>query len=117
MLKDINLSIELSPEALLNQLGYSNTPKTVEQMRKIIKNTKNFHKFSGHLLALHDNLAPLKGFVAMSNSYDNLKVKCSSDISKDIEEEFREKVEKWAKKYKVEIKKVENKPTYYILGS
>jgi len=111
------LSMELTPEALLNQLGYSNTPKTLEQMRRIIKNTKNFHKFSGHLLALHDNLAPLKGFIAMSNSQDNLKVKCSSDISKDIEEEFREKVEKWAKKYKVEIKKVENRPTYYIIGS
>ena len=111
------MSMELTPEALLNQLGYSNTPKTLEQMRRIIKNTKNFHKFSGHLLALHDNLAPLKGFIAMSNSQDNLKVKCSSDISKDIEEEFREKVEKWAKKYKVEIKKVENRPTYYIIGS
>ncbi len=107
------MSIELSPEALLNQLGYSNTPKTVEQMRRIIKNTKNFHKFSGHLWAPPDNLAPLKGFIAMSNSKDNLKIKSSSDISKDIEEEFREKVEKWAKKYKVEIKPLENKPTYY----
>jgi len=117
MLKDINLSIELSPEALLNQLGYPNTPKTVEQMRRIIKNTKNFHKFSSHILTLHDNLAPLKGFIAMSNSQDNLKIKSSGDVSKDIEEEFREKVERWAQKYKIKIQKVKDKPTYYILGS
>ena len=77
---------------------------------------KQIDKFSNHILALHDNLAHLKGFVAMSNSQNNLKIKGSKDISEEILDEFKEKVENWAKKYKVKIKKVSNKPTYYILG-
>jgi len=110
------MNINLTPEVLLSQLGYSKTKHSLEQMEKIIKNTTNFDKFSNHILALHDNLAHLKGFVAMSNSQNNLKIKGSKDISEEILDEFKEKVENWAKKYKVKIKKVSNKPTYYILG-
>jgi len=110
------LSIELSPEALLNQLGYPDTPKTVEQMRRVIDNTANFYKFSRHLLSLHDSLAPLKGYISISNSKDNLKIKCSGNVSEDIEEEFKNRVEKWAQRYKVDIKRLEDKLTYYIIG-
>jgi len=110
------MNIDLTPEVLLSQLGYSKTEHSIEQMKNIIENTKNFEKFSNHILSLHDNLAHLKGFVAMSNSQNNLKIKGSQDISDEISEEFTEKVENWAKKYKVKIQKVSNKPTYYILG-
>ncbi len=110
------MKIDLTPEVLLSQLGYSKTEYSIKQMEKIIKNTSNFEKFSRHILALHDNLAPIKGFVAMSNSQDNFKIKASQDVSPEISDEFRKRVEKWAKKYKVKIKKVSNKPTYYILG-
>jgi predicted nucleic acid-binding Zn ribbon protein len=110
------MNINLTPEALLLQLGYSKTEHSLQQMERIINNTNNFEKFSSHILSLHDNLAPIKGFVAMSNSCDNLKIKGSQDISEEISKEFQEKVEKWAKKYKVQIKKLADKPTYYILG-
>ncbi|NOZ90353.1 MAG: hypothetical protein GXO60_03600 [Epsilonproteobacteria bacterium] len=110
------MNIDLTPEVLLSQLGYSKTENSLKQMENIINNTENFEKFSNHILSLHDNLAPLKGFVAMSNSQDNLKIKGSQDISEEITEEFQEKVENWAKKYKVRVQKVSNKPTYYILG-
>ncbi len=110
------MNIDLTPEALLSQLGYSKTKYSIKQMEKIIRNTNNFKKFSRHILSLHDNLAPIKGFIAMSNSQDNLKIKVSQDISQEISDEFNKKVEKWAEKYKVKIKKVSNKPTYYILG-
>ncbi|HHH20208.1 MAG TPA: hypothetical protein ENK86_06845 [Campylobacterales bacterium] len=110
------MSIELSPEALLSQLGYSKTEQTLEQMNSIINNTNKFENFSKHLLALHDHLAHVKGYVAMSNSQNNLKIKGSEELSKEVEQEFIETVENWANKYKVKIEKVHNKPTYYILG-
>jgi gas vesicle protein len=110
------MNINLTPEALLSQLGYSKTKHSLKQMEKIIKNTNQFEKFSNHILSLHDNLAPIKGFVAMSNSQDNLKIKGSSDTSDEVSKAFMEKVEKWATKYKIKIQKVSNKPTYYIIG-
>ncbi len=110
------MNIDLTPEALLLQLGYSKTEHSIQQMEKIINNTNKFEKFSNHILSLHDNLAPIKGFVAMSNSQDSFKIKGSQDTSNEVSKEFQEKVEKWATKYKVQIKKVSNKPTYYILG-
>jgi len=110
------MQIDLSAEALLSQLGYSKTENSLKQMEQIIDNTKRFNKFSKHLLSLHDNLAHTKGFIAMSNSQKNLKIKGSEDLSSEISNEFTKIVEDWADKYKVEIEKVENKPTYYIIG-
>ena len=110
------MHIELSPKALLSQLGYSNTESSMNQMEKTIKNTKGFEEFSKHILALHDELAHLKGFIALSNSQNVFKIKCSEDVSKETHKEFSTLVEHWAKKYKVNIEKITNKPTYYILG-
>jgi len=110
------MHIDLSAEALLSQLGYSKTEHSIEQMEKIINNTNKFEKFSNHILSLNDSLARVKGFVAMSNSQNNLKIKGSKDTSQEIEKEFTDTVEDWSKKYKVEIEKVQNKPTYYIIG-
>ena len=110
------MKINLTPEALLSQLGYSKTEHSIEQMEKTITNTNGFENFSKHILALHDQLAHIKGFVALSNSQDVFKVKCSEDVSKEIQTEFSTLVNHWADKYKVEITKVANKPTYYIIG-
>ena len=110
------MNIDLTPEALLSQLGYSKTEHTLEQMKKTITNTNGFENFSKHILALHDQLAHIKGFVALSNSKDVFKIKCSEDVSEEIIKEFSTLVEHWADKYKVEIQKVAKKPTYYIIG-
>ena len=110
------MHLELTPEALLTQLGYTKTDKSVEQIKKTIANTKGFKNFSKHLLALHDELAHLKGFIALSNSKDVFKIKGSENTSKEIQKEFSELVNHWATKYKIETEKVANKPTYYILG-
>jgi len=110
------MQIDLSAEALLSQLGYSKTESSLEQMEKIIDNTSEFDKFSKHLLSLNDHLAPIKGFVGMSSTQDNLKIKGSDCISKEVCEQFRDTVEDWADKYKVDIEKVKDKPTYYIIG-
>ena len=108
--------LELTPEALLTQLGYATSDKSVEQIKKIIANTKGFENFSKHILALHDELAHLKGIVALSNSKDVFKIKGSENTSKEIQDAFSELVNHWATKYKIETQKVANKPTYYILG-
>ena len=110
------MQINLSAEALLSQLGYSTTESSLGQMNKTINNTTGFNKFSKHLLALHDELEHIKGFVALSNSKNVFKIKCSDAVSDEIKDEFTTLVEDWATKYKVQIEKVANKSTYYILG-
>ena len=110
------MQIDLSAEALLSQLGYSKTENSLEQMEKIIDNTSEFDRFSKHLLSLNDNLASIKGFVGMSNTQDSLKIKGSDCTAVEISDKFEETVESWANKYKVELAKVDNKPTYYIIG-
>lgn len=110
------MDINLTPEALLSQLGYSKTTHSIKQMENIINNTNGFDNFSKHILALHDQLAHLKGFVALSNSKDVFKIKRSEEVSKEIQDEFSNLVENWSSKYKVAIEKVQNKPTYYIIG-
>ena len=110
------MHLELTPEALLTQLGYTKTDKSIEQIKKTIANTKGFKNFSKHILALHDELAHLNGVVALSNSKDVFKIKGSENTSKEIQKEFSELVNHWATKYKIETEKVANKPTYYILG-
>lgn len=110
------MQINLTPEAFLSQLGYSKTEQSLEQIRKIIQNTKGFERFSKHILALHDQLARIKGFVALSNSHDVFKIKGSEDVSREIQEEFTNLINNWSTKYKVELQKVANKSTYYIIG-
>ena len=110
------MHIDLTPEAILAQLGYPQNNHTLEQINKIISNTKKFEHFSKHLLSLQDALAVEKGYIAMSNSENYLKIKCDEDSNADNLSAFAELVDHWSKKYKISLKKVENKPTYYILG-
>jgi hypothetical protein len=109
------MSIEITPENLLIQLEYPVKDATLAQLERIIQNTPGFDKFAKHLISLNDEVKRYSGIVAMSNSKDYLKVKCDSDKSEEIEA-FTDIVNKWSQKYKVEIQKVENKNTYYILG-
>ena len=110
------MQIDLSPEALLTQLGCGTSTQAIEQIKKAIDNTQGFENFSKHILSLHDELAHIKGVVALSNSKDVFKIKGSVDTSKEIQKEFTELIQHWSKKYKIELEQVENKPTYYILG-
>jgi hypothetical protein len=109
------MSIELTPENLLIQLGYPVKDATLAQMERIIKNTPGFEKFAKHIISLNDEVKKYSGIVAMSNSKDYLKIKCDSDKPEEINT-FKEIVQHWSQKYKVDLKKVENKNTYYILG-
>ena len=110
------MHLDLTVEALLTQLGYSHTEQLINQMTNIIKNTKDFKKFSQHIPAFNDALVVEKGFIAMSNSEDYLKIKCDVDSNADNLAAFTELVNHWSNKYKLELKKIENKNTYYIIG-
>jgi len=109
------MNIEITPENLLIQLGYQTSPVLMKQMEAIIANTPNFDAFSKHLLSLHDSLQHISGYIAMSNSSDHLKIKTESSSDTDFPE-FEEILEKWSTKYKVTLKRIEGKPTFYILG-
>ncbi len=110
------MHLELTPEALLAQLGYVKSDQTLKQINDIIANTSGFDKFSQHLPSFNDALAVEKGFIAMSNSEDHLKIKCEADNDADNLSAFTALVKHWADKYKLELKQVNKKNTYYIIG-
>jgi hypothetical protein len=110
------MHLDLTPEALLTQLGYTKNEQTLNQINNIITNTKGFEKFSQHIPSFNDALAVEKGFIAMSNSEDHLKIKCEEDTGADNLSAFTTLVKHWAEKYKLELKQVANKNTYYIIG-
>jgi len=110
------MHIDITPEALLTQLDYPTNEHTLEQINKAIANTPSFDHFSKHLLSLKDNIAHYYGFIALSNSYDYFKIKCEESESEENIKAFQEATHAWATKYKVTIKQVDKKPTFYIIG-
>jgi hypothetical protein len=110
------MHLDLTPEALLGQLGYSKNEHTLAQIEKIIANTGDFEHISKHLITFNDTLAVEKGYIAMSNSKDYFKIKCQEDPSADNLSAFTNLVEHWADKHKIVLEKLDDKNTYYILG-
>ena len=109
------MPIRITPENLLIQLEYPITPAMVAQMEEIIANTRHFDAFSKHLFSLRDELKRYNGYIAMSNSSKHLKIKTEKSREEDIAP-FVKALEKWSEKYKVTLKKVEGKYTFYIIG-
>jgi len=110
------MDFTITTEALLTQLDYPINENTFEKMENIIENTQNFHTFAKHLLSLKDTIAHYFGAITMSGSFDYLKVKCEEDESVENIKAFTHALFAWSEKYKIELKQVENKPTYYIIG-
>ena len=110
------MHLELTPEALLKQLGYSVTEQTLKQIKIILSTTEGLEKFLPHIPSFADALAVEKGYIAMSNSVDHLKIKCDEDTNADNLAAFTQLVEHWADKYRLKLQKVPNKNTYYIIG-
>jgi len=102
-------------DAMLTQLGYSPNPALVSQLEKIENNTKGYEKIQKHIMDLHDHLRVDGSFVALSNSEDYFKIKVEAS-SPELAEEAHEKVKHFSEKFKVDIKKLDKKDTYYILG-
>jgi len=105
----------MTHDAVLNQLGLIANEALLVQLENIEKNTHGYGKIIKHIMDLHETLKTCESYVALSNSNDYFKIKvdATSDISKA---EAREKINHFCEKFKVDIQKVQDKPTYYILG-
>jgi len=102
-------------DALLNQLGYTVTQSAQAQMQRVIENTVGFDHVEKHLIALHDALKSHLSFVALSSNKDYFKIK-NEAVGEAMRSEVNEMIERWSKKYKIDIEKVPNKDTYYVIG-
>ena len=110
------MQLNVSAEVILSQLGYSHNEASLNQAQKAIDSTKGYEKFAKHILTLNDQIKKMNAYVALSNSNNYFKIKCDENDAKEIIEEFHETVLHWAKKYNVDVERVNKKPTYYILG-
>ena len=105
----------MSNEAILKQLGYAPNEALLSQVDRIISNTHAFDKIQKHVLDLHEHLKVDDSHVAMSNSEDYFKIKIEAP-SPERKEEAMEKVNHFANKFKVSLRQVEGKNTFYIIG-
>ncbi|MDD5717935.1 MAG: hypothetical protein PHW64_09090 [Sulfuricurvum sp.] len=105
----------MTHEAVLNQLGFAPNEALSLQLSRIEENTQGYEKIIKHILDLHEALKTDESYVALSNSNDYFKIKidATSDISAA---DALEKINHFAEKYKVQLQKVDGKPTYYIIG-
>ncbi|ADG94032.1 conserved hypothetical protein [Arcobacter nitrofigilis DSM 7299] len=110
------MQIEMSPEVVLSQLGYSKSESALKQAEIMIKNTKDFEKFAKHIISLNDHLKKMNAYVGFSNKTEYLKIKCDENDSDEILKEFHNEVSHWADKYGVEVQQISERPIYYILG-
>lgn len=111
------MHLDVTPEVIVAQLDLGHGESTLNQAKNAIENTKDFDKFAKHILSLNDKLKHMKAYVTLSNSEPYFKIKCDSvNESEQIVNEFTQEVQHFAEKYHVELKKVDNKDVYYILG-
>jgi len=109
------MQIEITPEMILSQLGYTINESSLEQVTKAMNNTKGFEQFAKHLLSLNDNLKHMKAYIALSNHTELFKIK-SENQNEAVLQEFHDAVKKWSDKYHVSLETIPNKAVYYILG-
>ena len=110
------MNLEITTDMLLSQLKYTINNSSIKQINDAINNTKNFDKFSKHLISLNDNLKHLNAYVALSNHCSKFKIKSDNLDNDSLLEEFHKLVKKWSNKYKVSLETIPNKEVYYIIG-
>ena len=102
-------------DAMLTQLDYAPNDALMSQLKKIEENTSGYEKIRKHIIDLHDHLKVNGSFVALSNSEDYFKIKVEAK-SAELAEEAHKKVKHFSEKFKVKVKKLDSKETYYIVG-
>lgn len=109
------MNLEVTPEVLVTQLNLGHGDATLKQTQTAIANTKNFEKFSKHIISLNDKLKHMNAYIALSNTNPYFKIKCDN-TEKEILKEFTDELNHWSEKYEVSLQKVDNKDVYYIIG-
>lgn len=100
---------------MLTQLGYTPNSALISQLERIQSTTTGYDKIQKHIMDLHDHLKIDGSYVAMSNTNDYFKIKIDAP-SKELAQEAHEKVQHFSEKFKIEVDKLDNKETYYIVG-
>jgi ribonuclease D len=114
--RNTQMHLEITPEMILSQLEYTINKSSLKQVKKAIKNTKEFERFAKHIISLNDNLKHMNAYVAMSNNTKYFKIKSENPKNKALLKEFHEAVKKWSNKYHVSLETIPNKEVYYIIG-
>jgi len=102
-------------DAMLTQLGYKPNDALLGQLERIENNTTGYEKIQKHIMDLHNVLKVDGSFIALSNSEDFFKIKVEAP-SPELAQEAHEKIQHFSDKFKVKVRKLENKETYYIEG-
>lgn len=102
-------------DAMLTQLGYKPNDALLGQLERIENNTTGYEKIQKHIMDLHNTLKVDGSFVALSNSEDFFKIKVEAP-SPELAQEAHEKIQHFSDKFKVKVRKLDNKETYYIEG-
>lgn len=110
------MNLEITPEVLASQLEIGKTEASLKQIETNIQNTTNFDSFSKHIISLNDKLKHMQSYVGLSNKESYFKIKCDNIDSEEIIKEFLEEVEHWSAKYHVDLRQLENKNIFYIIG-
>ncbi len=105
----------MDAEAVLTQLGYVPNDALRKQLKAIQEDTKGYGKIEKHILDLNEHLKVDNAYVALSNTTNHLKIKVDSPNA-EFAQEAHEKIRRFSEKYKVNVEKLPNKETYYILG-
>jgi hypothetical protein len=105
----------MDAEAILTQLGYVPNDALKKQLKEIQENTPGYDKIEKHIMDLNDHLKVNNAYVALSNTKNYLKIKVDS-LTPELAQEAHEKIKHFSEKYKVDIEKLPNKETYYIIG-
>ncbi len=107
----------MANESLLTLFGYSINDASKTHIKRVVHNTKGFERIKKHIVNLNDTLKPHRSHITLSNSKDYLKIKIRSISSMTQPSHINEIIHNWATKYKIELQKVKNKDTYYIVGA
>ena len=111
------MHLDVTPEVIVTQLNLGHGDSTLNQAKAAMENTKEFDKFAKHILSLNDKLKHMNAYIALSNSEPYFKIKCDTqNDSPEIINEFQQEVQHFAEKYEIQLKKVDNKDVYYIIG-
>ena len=105
----------MQDKAMLIQLGYAPNEALIKHFKEIKKSTAEYEKIEKHIMDLNDQLKVNNAYVALSNSKNYFKIKIESPTP-ELAKEAHKKVKHFSEKFKINIEKLPNKETYYIVG-
>lgn len=106
----------MNKEGILVELGYTANEAEIEKLNRILSKCDFDNTVLSKIITLNDKLKIFDGYIAMSNSEDYFKIKNESQ-NPENQKAAEDIILTWSKKYKIEVEKVKNKNTYYIIGA